>query len=87
MKYAVEVGSGIMIHIQTLIKTGSAIQKLIKGDTQRHREHGDRISLLLFFRNKESRPKGLGMKVPVSFRKCTTIISYYFNSHGYRANW
>jgi hypothetical protein len=37
MKYAVEMGSGPMIHI-----------------TETHRQHGDLISLLLFFHNKES---------------------------------
>jgi hypothetical protein len=42
MKYAVEIGSGTMI----FIKIGSAIQKLIGGDTQTHRQCGDRVSLL-----------------------------------------
>jgi hypothetical protein len=55
MKYAVEMGSGAMIYIPSFIKNGSGIQKLICGDTQTHREHGDLISLLLFFRNKQSR--------------------------------
>jgi hypothetical protein len=31
MKYAVEMGSGAMIHIPSLIKTGSGIQELIRG--------------------------------------------------------
>jgi hypothetical protein len=30
MKYAVEMGSGAMIHIPSLIKIGSAIQKSIE---------------------------------------------------------
>jgi hypothetical protein len=49
MKYAAEMGSGAMIPI--FIKINSAIQKLIGEytDTQTHRQHGDRISLLLFF--------------------------------------
>jgi hypothetical protein len=36
MRYVVEMGSGIMIYIPSLIKTGSDIQKLIgeRGDTQ-----------------------------------------------------
>jgi hypothetical protein len=38
MKYAVEIGSGALIYIQIFIKTGSSIQKLIRGwgytDTQ-----------------------------------------------------
>jgi hypothetical protein len=49
MKYAAEMGSGAMI--------GSGIQKFIEGDIQTHREQGDRISLLLFSQNKESRLK------------------------------
>jgi hypothetical protein len=46
MKYAVEMDSCVMIYmmyIPSFTKTGSAIQKLIKGT---HRQHGDRISLL-----------------------------------------
>jgi hypothetical protein len=31
MKYAVEMGSGAVIYIPTFIKTGSGIQKLIRG--------------------------------------------------------
>jgi hypothetical protein len=51
MKYAVEMGSGAVIYIQSFIKIGSGIQKLIDGYTQ----HGDRISVLFFFfQNKES---------------------------------
>jgi hypothetical protein len=45
MKYAVEMGSGAMMY--SFIKTGSAIQKLMR---EIHRRHGDFISLLLFFR-------------------------------------
>jgi hypothetical protein len=47
---AVEMGSGAMIHTPGFIKIGSGIQK-------RHRQHGDLISLYLFFQNKESRLK------------------------------
>jgi hypothetical protein len=47
MKYAVEMGSVPMIYISSLLKISSGIQKL-RGDTQTHRQHGDRISLLLF---------------------------------------
>jgi hypothetical protein len=46
MKYAVEIGSGAMIHIPSFIKIGSSIRKLI-GEI--HRQQGDIISLLLFF--------------------------------------
>jgi hypothetical protein len=39
MKYAVEMGSGGMIYIQSYIKIGSGIQKLIvEGGIHRHRE-------------------------------------------------
>jgi hypothetical protein len=55
MKYAVEMGSGAMIYIPNFIKIGSAIQKFIRGETQTHRQHGDLISLLLFFQNMKSR--------------------------------
>jgi hypothetical protein len=57
MKYANEMGSGVMTYIPSLIKIGSGIQKLIGGDSQTHRQHGDLIRLLLFFQNKESRLK------------------------------
>jgi hypothetical protein len=50
MKYAAEMGSGAMIFIPSFIKIGSGI-----GDSQTHRQHGDRINLLLFFLSKERR--------------------------------
>jgi hypothetical protein len=53
MKYPAEMSSGATIYIQHFTKTGSGIKKLTWGDT--HRQHGDRISLLLLFQNKESR--------------------------------
>jgi hypothetical protein len=46
MKYTVEMGSSAMIYIPSFIKTGSAIQKLRGGI---HKQHGDSISLILFF--------------------------------------
>jgi hypothetical protein len=49
------MGSNAMTHIPSFIKIGSGIQKLIRGDSQKHRKNGDRISLLPFFQNKESR--------------------------------
>jgi hypothetical protein len=52
MKYAVEMDSGALYH-----KDGFSHSKVDKGDTQIHRQHGDRISLLLFFLNKKSRLK------------------------------
>jgi hypothetical protein len=51
MKYAVEMGSDAMTHIPNFIKIDSAIQKLMGEDTQTHRQHGDRISLLFFKKN------------------------------------
>jgi hypothetical protein len=74
MKYAIEMGSGVMIYIPGFIKIGSAIQKLIVGgytDTHRYtvtQQQGDLISLLLYFQKKENRlkrvlkykPKGWG---------------------------
>jgi hypothetical protein len=55
MKYTFEMGSGAMMYIPSLIKIGSGIQKLIF--RQAHRQHGDRISLLLSFQNKDSKLK------------------------------
>jgi hypothetical protein len=52
MNYAVEMGSGAMSYIPSFIKICSGIQKLIRGI---YRQHGDHISLRLFFQNKESR--------------------------------
>jgi hypothetical protein len=49
-----EDGLGAMIYIPNFMKVGSAIQKLMEGIQS---QHGDRISLLLFFQNKESRKK------------------------------
>jgi hypothetical protein len=51
MKYAVEMGSGAMIYIPSFIKIGLGIQKLILGwegggNSQTHRQNGDRIRLL-----------------------------------------
>jgi hypothetical protein len=36
MKYAVEMGSGSVIYIPSFIKTGSSIQKLLKGIRTQH---------------------------------------------------
>jgi hypothetical protein len=53
MNYAIEMGwdGMILVHVSGFLKTGSAVQKLIKGDTQ----HGDGISLLSFFQTKGNR--------------------------------
>jgi hypothetical protein len=59
MMYAVGMASCGMIYLPSFTKIGSGIQKLMGGggDTQRHRQQGDLISLPLFFENKESRLK------------------------------
>jgi hypothetical protein len=49
MKYAVDMGSSTMIYIPSFINAGSGIQNLIRGNTQTHRQHGDRISVLSIF--------------------------------------
>jgi hypothetical protein len=46
VKYAFEIGSGVMIYVPSFIKIGSGIQKVTMGDSQTHRQHGHRISLL-----------------------------------------
>jgi hypothetical protein len=57
MKYAVEMGSGARIHTK-FHKDRFMHSKVDKvGYTNTHRQHGDCISLLLFFQNKERRPK------------------------------
>jgi hypothetical protein len=40
------MGSFAMIYIPSFMKTGLGIQNVIRGDTQEHRQDGDRISLL-----------------------------------------
>lgn len=53
MKYAAEMGSSAMIYLQNFTQIGSGTQKLIVGNTQRHRQHIDLMNLLLFFQNEE----------------------------------
>jgi hypothetical protein len=51
MKYAVEMGSGAVIYVPRFIKIGSGVQKLTgRGYTHKHRRHGVRVSVLLFFK-------------------------------------
>jgi hypothetical protein len=45
MEKPIEAGSGGMIYIPNFIKTGSGIQKLMRG-IHSHRQHGDGISLV-----------------------------------------
>jgi hypothetical protein len=52
MKYAFEMGCGAMIYeyIPSFVKIGSGIQTLMGGYIVRtQRQHGDPISMLLFF--------------------------------------
>jgi hypothetical protein len=53
VKYAVKIGSRAMIHISSFIKIGSGIEKLLGRVAETHRQHGDRISLLLFLKIRE----------------------------------
>jgi hypothetical protein len=52
MNYAIEMGSGAMIYTPSLTKIVSGIQKLFWGevDIHTHRQQGDLISLVLFFK-------------------------------------
>jgi hypothetical protein len=43
------MNSGVMIYIPSFIKIGGAIEKLIGGDIQTHRYHGELVRLLLLF--------------------------------------
>jgi hypothetical protein len=56
VKYAVEMGWDATIYIPSFIKFNSVIQNLIRRytDIQTHKQHGDRLSWLLFFKYKES---------------------------------
>jgi hypothetical protein len=57
-KFAVEMDSGAMIHEHTKFhKDWFRHSKVERGNTQTYRQHCDRISLLSFFQNKESRLK------------------------------
>jgi hypothetical protein len=49
MKYIIEMGSGIIICIPSLIYISSTIQKLIGTDTQAHRQNGESIRLFSYF--------------------------------------
>jgi hypothetical protein len=44
-----DMGSGAVIYKASFIENDSDIQKLLRRNTQTHRQHGDVISLLLFF--------------------------------------
>jgi hypothetical protein len=83
MKYAVKMGSGAMIYILSFIKIVAGIQTLIGGNSQAHRQQGDRISLLLFFQNKESRLKKVIVKAfrgPISSLVSRLCVSGAMNN-------
>jgi hypothetical protein len=44
--YSAEMGSDAMTYIPTFVDFGSGLQKLIGGNSQTHRQHRDRISVL-----------------------------------------
>jgi hypothetical protein len=46
------------------------------GDTLRHRQHGYRISLLLFFQNKESRPKNIYISPHILLKELLYFFLY-----------
>jgi hypothetical protein len=52
MEYAVQMRSDTMMYISILIKIGSDIQKLMEGDSQICRQHGNGISVFSFFQNR-----------------------------------
>jgi hypothetical protein len=47
------MGSGVVLYIPSFTNIGSAIQKFMGGGGSQ--TYGDRINLLLFFQNKESK--------------------------------
>jgi hypothetical protein len=54
MAYAVEMVSGVIIYIPSFTVWLSH-SKVDGGGGEAHRQHGDRISLLIYFKNKGSR--------------------------------
>jgi hypothetical protein len=70
MKYAVEMGSGVMMYIPSFVKISSGIQKLMGRGIHRHTDtqHEDCISQLSFFQNKEIMPKIAGFVAPACGR-------------------
>jgi hypothetical protein len=62
------MGSVGMMYIPSFIKIGSGIQKLMRGDTQTHRQQGDCRSLLLFFKIDKVGLKCLKRNIAVKYR-------------------
>jgi hypothetical protein len=50
MKYAVQMGSGAIIYTQSLIKTGSGIQKFTGGDSQTPTARRSHKPFFIFFK-------------------------------------
>jgi hypothetical protein len=51
MAYAIEMGSDAIMYLPSFIKIGSAFEMLVLGGgTQTYKQHGDCISLSLFFK-------------------------------------
>jgi hypothetical protein len=50
MKYDVEIGSGVMVYIPNLIKTGSGTEKLVAGA---HIQHGEALVSFYFIKIRQ----------------------------------
>jgi hypothetical protein len=76
MRYAVEIDSGVTIHIPSFVKIGcpSYVDKVI----HRHRQHGYLISLFLFFRNKKNKLKNEGKTGHVATVRRFDFFCMYF---------
>jgi hypothetical protein len=71
IKYAVQMGSGAVMYMPSLIKTGSDIRRLL---WRIHRQQGDLISVHYFFQNKEKRLKiGTITKYNKCAKKCRNV--------------
>jgi hypothetical protein len=77
MKYAVQVGSGAMIYILSFMRTGSTIKIILRRyrDTQGHRQHGDRISLLLFFSKIERKWANKVTYLSIALQPLWTLVA------------
>jgi hypothetical protein len=83
MKYATEMGSAKMIYIPSSIKIGSAIQTLIRGIHRHaeHRQHTGCISLLSFFKNKDSMLKTEQFRTSKQYHSLTITLSPTLTTH------
>jgi hypothetical protein len=52
--YAFEISTDAMIYVSGFIKIGSGIQKLIRRDIQTHRQQGNLINLVSFFKIRKA---------------------------------